>query len=791
MDLTDIKLLRAGIKTQLKKPNDLRDKQIDAFRAFISDKFSDEQLAHSYFKLPTGFGKTVMFSHMVRAYFDTVKSTGAKRNKIIIIVPRLSLINQTQDKLSKFADISATEYSGRRKDNHSDVVITTYDSLKNLFGVIDFNDVGLIFADEAHHMLGEQTSIKLIECNKYVPIIGFTATPEYENNHAVANLLSTEIYSMNIRDAISAGVLSPVKNVLYHSSVVLDLSTISARNNGEYDYDKITAKINPNTLATEIARIYAYGADADTGIEFKNLRAIINCPNVAIAKKQADQINKIIGRDVAIALHKVDTSDKDFEKQQQDFINGKYSVACQVGTMTEGFDDVTVSLCINYPTRSRVKAEQTAGRAIRIDAAAPDKIAFVIDTIFRATPDEATSDIIYNAKNSGQVLFADIAGGMVLYPRDFQPRNINRTQQDGTRREVEFVDFELITNQTTLLELKRSADTRIANETIGEKTDDWQSAADLAQDPTFPNNSHQTIKKYLEKFQPAMPEFIQIRTSKNNTSSLCLHRGGREKFCQMAGLGNIPPKTDEWLSPYELAKDADFPVATPKTILQKLQELQPEMPDMIQPRKSFSKSCLCLLKSGCEKFCQLAGWTENIPLKTDEWQSAVDLINDATFPRTSFTIINQKLQELQPLMPEFIQKRKSGSVTPLCLHRDGREKFCQMAGWESIPPKTDEWQSARDLRKDRTFPITQDTIILRYLEQFQPQMPEFIQKRKSGPKTPLCLHRDGREKFLELIERDKQKSMTRATRVVSAGNTAKNTANTVTATGTKRNSHKK
>lgn len=87
MELQNLHLLREWIKTQLNNPDtqfNLREKQLQAFRAFVSNDFTDEQIAHSYFKLPTGFGKTVMFSYMARAYFDAIKKTGGKKQKIII-----------------------------------------------------------------------------------------------------------------------------------------------------------------------------------------------------------------------------------------------------------------------------------------------------------------------------------------------------------------------------------------------------------------------------------------------------------------------------------------------------------------------------------------------------------------------------------------------------------------------------------------------------------------------------------------------------------------------------------
>ncbi len=66
MDTTDVELLRAGLARQIADADawpTWRDKQkLEVFRELVSDKFTDEQIAHSYFKLPTGYGKTVMFA---------------------------------------------------------------------------------------------------------------------------------------------------------------------------------------------------------------------------------------------------------------------------------------------------------------------------------------------------------------------------------------------------------------------------------------------------------------------------------------------------------------------------------------------------------------------------------------------------------------------------------------------------------------------------------------------------------------------------------------------------------
>jgi hypothetical protein len=269
------------------------------------------------------------------------------------------------------------------------------------------------------------------------------------------------------------------------------------------------------------------------------------------------------------------------------------------------------------------------------------------------------------------------------------------------------------------------------------------------------------IDRYLRKLQPEMPEFIQIRTPDKGSNCLCLHRAGRELFLQKAYA--YPPKTEEWQSSEELAADNTFPINTVKIIHNKLEELQPSMPEFIQMRRSdFGRFVLCLNQKGRKLFLDKA---MVYPKKNAEWQSVAELAADDTFPMTSKTSIARKLKKFQPEMPEFIQMQKSDKGGPdcLCLHRAGRELFLQKA--YAYPPKTEEWQSAVDLERDDTFPMQTHAIIKKKLEEMQPYMPDFIQKCDNNGQTPLCLHKDGREEFLRMV---KQKSLQDGTKVVGA-----------------------
>ena len=576
----------------------LRGEQYFALGALT--KLSDTQIAASYYKLPTGFGKTVMFSYMAQAYLPQARANGDTK-KLVILVPRLNLINQTSDKLDSFAGFSASEFSGRTKDTDADIIISTYRSLDKLVETIGIENIGLIFADEAHHATGDKISQTMADLMKSVPTIGFTATPSYDADKSVGNVLRTEIFSMTIADGVRSGMLSPVKNTLYCSSIVYDLENAPATSQGEYDYNSITGQIDTDTLTSEIADIYINGVDEDTGRRFIDAKAMINCPNIEMAKRQADTINQRAGRIIARAF----SSDmKDFEIEKAKFIAGKYQVACQVNTMTEGFDDTTVSLCINYPTRSAVRAEQAAGRAIRLNESDPHKIAFVIDTIFRKHDSETSDTALQTARHAKQVLFKDIAGGMVLFPENFKDGITHGRHRPHTRGNHETVKpYEIITSTETLLDLNRVDTERAKEEEIPEKTDEWLNVQELTQ--YFPY-SYKVILEKLEKLADTMKGKIEKRQSGARTS-LCLHRDALDEFADLSGLKrrrDLPKKTDEWLTAEELMQY--FPYKH-KVILEKLEKLADTMKGKIEERQSGARTPLCLHRDALDEFARLSG----------------------------------------------------------------------------------------------------------------------------------------------------------------------------------------
>jgi len=577
--LTKAKFLHSGIQNMLRGESILRGRQRDAFDAMAN--MSPEQIAHSYFKLPTGFGKTVMFCLLAHEYVNQIRANNIDlgKNKVIILVPRLSLIGQTQEKLKEFAKIAAVSvFDAKHKQTDRDIIISTYQSMEKLFYRIGAENIGLVIADEAHHAIGDKRMSILNQISNYAPIIGFTATPVYSETHAVSDLLGAEIYSMGIGDAVNNEMLCPVKNILYRTSMVFDPSVFGfVQGSGDFNWKSIIDKGTEfDIMVKEIAQIYAYG-ECD-GKPLRDMKTMINCPNIEIATAQARAINRAIGHDVAVPLH---SRQKNFSHLMQDFRDNKFNVVCQVNTLTEGFDDEEVSLCINYPSASAVRIEQASGRALRINPKNSHKIAYVLDTVFRGGEQEPIEDTIITARQHGQVLFRDIAGTAVLIPNGFQYEPHNGGEYGG-KNPIDF-DFDIITDNKLLM-------------TIEQHYNDWVVA----------NNQKWLSPSMLKKYC----ELRASETIENRLNEMRVDSRMHNRICDMQLLnGRIAPCLrddtesiklfqemlhETWLTPSQLQQYCNFQGSTIENRLREMQA-EPEMKDRIQIKELIGgRHALCL-----------------------------------------------------------------------------------------------------------------------------------------------------------------------------------------------------
>ena len=96
--------------------------------------------------LPTGAGKTVIFSHLARL----------ARRQVLVLAHREELLGQARQKLERAMEglaVVAVEQGARRAPADAKVLVCSIRSLheKRLAQVIDKRDFGLVIYDECHH----------------------------------------------------------------------------------------------------------------------------------------------------------------------------------------------------------------------------------------------------------------------------------------------------------------------------------------------------------------------------------------------------------------------------------------------------------------------------------------------------------------------------------------------------------------------------------------------------------------------------------------------------------------
>ena len=308
--------------------------------------------------LPTGLGKTVVFSEIVRR-FQPVRS--------MVIAHREELIFQAAEKIKRVTGLDGgVEMGELRADGWFGTpppyVISTVQTqcsggdgggrmTKFLPG-----DFGLVVIDEAHHATAA-TYKRVIDYYRQNPnckILGVTATPDRADEEALGQVFDAVAYDYQILDAINQGWLVPVQQQMV-TVESMDFSSI-----------KTTAgDLNQGELAEVMEEEDNLQRVAVPTVEIcGDRRAIVFATTV----KQAERLCEIINRyrpDKAVWL--CGKTDKERRRKMlADFKAGVVQFVVNVGVLTEGFDDSGVEVIVMArPTKSRALYAQMAGRGTR------------------------------------------------------------------------------------------------------------------------------------------------------------------------------------------------------------------------------------------------------------------------------------------------------------------------------------------------------------------------------------------------------------------------------------------
>ena len=133
----------------LKTEIDLYNYQKGAIKK-IFNRFEDRPNDyHLLYQLPTGGGKTIIFSEIVRQYLKL------KKKKVVVLTHRIELCNQTSKVLTSFGVFNKIINSKASLEDQNDYscYVAMVETLNNrlIEDKLDISDVGLVIIDEAHY----------------------------------------------------------------------------------------------------------------------------------------------------------------------------------------------------------------------------------------------------------------------------------------------------------------------------------------------------------------------------------------------------------------------------------------------------------------------------------------------------------------------------------------------------------------------------------------------------------------------------------------------------------------
>ena len=300
------------------------------------------------YQLPTGGGKTVVFSEIVRRYIRD------HNKKVVILTHRIELCKQTSNVLSGF-DVKNKVINSKVKtlpdQDQYKCFVAMVETLNNRLSDKDFelDNVGLVIIDEAHY----NSFRKLFKFFNQCFILGVTATPLSSNiKLPMKDNYDKLIVGDDIATLIKNGFLAEAE--LYHYDV--GLTSLKIGINGDYTVKSSEALYTNSLMQSKLLHAYEELAKGKKTLIFNN--GIHTSKEVYYTFKRA-------GLEVK---HLDNTANKQERKETLKwFKNTPNAILTSVSILTTGFDEPSVeTIILNRATRSLTLYFQMIGRGSRI-----------------------------------------------------------------------------------------------------------------------------------------------------------------------------------------------------------------------------------------------------------------------------------------------------------------------------------------------------------------------------------------------------------------------------------------
>lgn len=297
--------------------------------------------------LPTGAGKTVVISDIVRALVEIGERS-------LVMAHREEIIGQTVNKLRSVLDqrYRVGVVKGERDEVGADVVVATVQTLRHQARRDRLRNVGLVVVDECHHATADSYR-RVLDHYGNARALGVTATMSRADGDALGAIWEGVVYRRSVADLIELGFL--VRPVGYTVTVEdLDLTQVR-RSRGDYQDGALGEALSDSMAPGKIIEAWHEHA--------AGTQTILFAPTVAFAELMAETFRGAgIKADVVHGKQSFGQRGAVLEA----FTRGDLTVICNCMVLTEGTDlPIAQTAVIARPTTHHGLYVQMVGRVLR------------------------------------------------------------------------------------------------------------------------------------------------------------------------------------------------------------------------------------------------------------------------------------------------------------------------------------------------------------------------------------------------------------------------------------------
>lgn len=335
------------IDTQLYEAKALYPFQVKTVETILTELRTNGADFNLLYQLPTGGGKTVIFSEIAKQYISEWNK------KVLILTHRIELSIQTSKQLSAIGvnnKIVNSEIKTLPDQAEFDCFIAMVETLNNrLHDDENFiENVGLVIVDEAHY----NSFRKIFHYYQNANILGVTATPLSSNRALPLNdNYNKLLVGESISSLIEGGYLSDAETYTYD----VNLHGLKIGTNG--DFTVSSSELVYGNYFMQEKLLFAYEEVA------VNDKTLIFNSGIETSMRVEELFKK---RGYPIRHLDSTFSDKDRKEILQWFKEVPNAILTSVGILTTGFDEPTVNtIILNRATRSLTLYHQMIGRGSR------------------------------------------------------------------------------------------------------------------------------------------------------------------------------------------------------------------------------------------------------------------------------------------------------------------------------------------------------------------------------------------------------------------------------------------